>query len=127
VAAARAVGCRITVSLPPGTDGPDLALLHELSEPWGGRIEFVAETDAELAQVIRHGQTERVRYAAPDRVPAVIFAAVQDTGLYVARAPVLAEGRVELLWYVSEQSISSDYHRYGNLGPRADEPRAAVP
>jgi RHH-type proline utilization regulon transcriptional repressor/proline dehydrogenase/delta 1-pyrroline-5-carboxylate dehydrogenase len=28
-----------------------------------------------------------------------------------------------LLWYVEEQSLSNDYHRYGNLGPRADEQR----
>ena len=33
------------------------------------------------------------------------------------------EGRVELLWYVREQSISHDYHRYGNLGARASEAR----
>jgi RHH-type proline utilization regulon transcriptional repressor/proline dehydrogenase/delta 1-pyrroline-5-carboxylate dehydrogenase len=30
------------------------------------------------------------------------------------------------LWYVVEQSISFDYHRYGNLGPRASEPRSPV-
>jgi len=29
-----------------------------------------------------------------------------------------------LLWYVVEQSISFDYHRYGNLGPRSTEKRA---
>ncbi len=38
----------------------------------------------------------------------------------------LVEGRVELLWYVQEQCISFDYHRYGNLGPRSGEERAAV-
>jgi RHH-type proline utilization regulon transcriptional repressor/proline dehydrogenase/delta 1-pyrroline-5-carboxylate dehydrogenase len=36
---------------------------------------------------------------------------------------VLAEGRLELLWYLREQSISHDYHRYGNLGLRAGEAR----
>jgi RHH-type proline utilization regulon transcriptional repressor/proline dehydrogenase/delta 1-pyrroline-5-carboxylate dehydrogenase len=30
------------------------------------------------------------------------------------------------LWYLREQSISTDYHRYGNLGSRADEARADV-
>jgi len=39
---------------------------------------------------------------------------------------VVAEGRLELLWYVREQSISRDYHRYGNLGRRATEARAPV-
>ena len=32
-------------------------------------------------------------------------------------------GRVELLWYAQEQSISLNYHRYGNLGPRFEEQR----
>jgi RHH-type proline utilization regulon transcriptional repressor/proline dehydrogenase/delta 1-pyrroline-5-carboxylate dehydrogenase len=31
-----------------------------------------------------------------------------------------------MLWYLREQSISVDYHRYGNLGNRADESRAEV-
>ena len=34
------------------------------------------------------------------------------------------DGRIELLWYVREQSVSTSYHRYGNLGQRADEERA---
>ena len=88
--------------------------------------DVVEESDDELAMIMRDGQTERIRYGAPDRVPEAVFDAVKDTGLYVARTPVLAEGRVELLWYVIEQSISHDYHRYGNLGLRADESRAEV-
>ncbi len=56
----------------------------------------------------------------------VIHEAVADTGMHVAHAPVMMEGRVELLWYVREQSISLNYHRYGNLGPRAGETRADV-
>ena len=40
--------------------------------------------------------------------------------------PVVAEGRIELLWYLREQSISDDYHRYGNLGDRRNEVRRPV-
>jgi RHH-type proline utilization regulon transcriptional repressor/proline dehydrogenase/delta 1-pyrroline-5-carboxylate dehydrogenase len=36
----------------------------------------------------------------------------------VADEPVLPIGRLELLHYLREQTISSDYHRYGNLGVR---------
>jgi RHH-type proline utilization regulon transcriptional repressor/proline dehydrogenase/delta 1-pyrroline-5-carboxylate dehydrogenase len=124
VCAARAVGCRITVSSPPELRVPGLAWLEELTEPWAGAIEFIEETDGELASaILRHG-TERVRYAAPERVPGSIFEAAREVGLFVATAPVLAEGRIELLWYLREQSISRDYHRYGNLGERANEERA---
>ena len=44
--------------------------------------------------------------------------------MHLADAPVLAEGRIELLWYLREQSLSHAYHRYGNLGARAGERRA---
>jgi RHH-type proline utilization regulon transcriptional repressor/proline dehydrogenase/delta 1-pyrroline-5-carboxylate dehydrogenase len=50
--------------------------------------------------------------------------AAHEANVFIADAPVLAEGRIELLWYLREQSVSFDYHRYGNLGPRSGEARA---
>ena len=63
---------------------------------------------------------QRIRYAAPDRVPAAILAAAAQKGYYVARSPVLMEGRIELLHYCQNQSICDTYHRYGNLGDRSE-------
>jgi RHH-type proline utilization regulon transcriptional repressor/proline dehydrogenase/delta 1-pyrroline-5-carboxylate dehydrogenase len=100
--------------------------LKELTKPWAGAVEFVEETAEELAAAVRARQTERIRYAAPDRVEQVVQAASAETGLYLAAEPVSLVGRRELLWYVQEQSISFDYHRYGNLGVREGEPRAAI-
>jgi RHH-type proline utilization regulon transcriptional repressor/proline dehydrogenase/delta 1-pyrroline-5-carboxylate dehydrogenase len=120
------VGSRAIISVPPGLESPALALLEELTEPWAGAIEFVEEADEELAEAMRNGQTDRVRYAAPDRVPLLILQASAETGICVVSAPVSTEGRLELLWYLREQSLSIDYHRYGNLGARASEPRAPV-
>ncbi len=62
---------------------------------------------------------DRIRYAAPERVPGAVFAAAAKIGFYIAREPVLMEGRVELIHYFQEQSICNNYHRYGNLGERA--------
>jgi len=125
VCAAKTVGATITVSHAPGISPPGLELLDGLTEWWGASIEFVEETDASLAEVIRSHDTDRVRYAG-ENVPSEVLAAVGDTGIYVARTPVLEEGRIELLWYLREQSISHDYHRYGNLGGRFDESRRSV-
>ncbi len=125
-AAARAAGARITVSVPANGRPAAVDALEHVTETWGGAIEFVDESDEELAAVIRDGLTDRVRYAGRDRVPDNVLRAVGDTGVYIARAPVLAEGRVELLWYLREQSLSFDYHRYGTLGDRAEEARAAT-
>jgi RHH-type proline utilization regulon transcriptional repressor/proline dehydrogenase/delta 1-pyrroline-5-carboxylate dehydrogenase len=124
VCAAKTAGCRITVSTPSDIDSSAAKLLEEHTHSWAAAIEFVEESDERLAQVIRQHRTDRVRYAAPDRVPEVVRRAVAETGLYVAAAPVLAVGRIELLWYLREQSLCVDYHRYGNLGARADEPRS---
>jgi RHH-type proline utilization regulon transcriptional repressor/proline dehydrogenase/delta 1-pyrroline-5-carboxylate dehydrogenase len=121
-AAARATGTKIVVSYPDRSSVIDA--LEHTTELWGGAIEFVEETDEELAAAIRGGHCDRLRYAARERVPEVVLRAIGDSGVYVASAPVLAEGRVELLWYLREQSISFDYHRYGTLGDRAAEDRS---
>ena len=124
--AAHVAGCRVVISTPPGLESPPCQLLEELTESWAGAIEFVEETDAQLAQAIRERQADRVRYAAPDRASLEVLQAGNAANGCVVSVPVSAEGRLELLWYVREQSISTDYHRYGNLGIRADEERAAV-
>jgi RHH-type proline utilization regulon transcriptional repressor/proline dehydrogenase/delta 1-pyrroline-5-carboxylate dehydrogenase len=100
-----------------------IALLEELTKPWAGAVEVVEESDDQLADAIRKHRADRVRYAAPDRVPPVVLQAAGESGVCVVSRPVLAEGRVELLWYLQEQSISIDYHRYGNLGARSGEVR----
>jgi RHH-type transcriptional regulator, proline utilization regulon repressor / proline dehydrogenase / delta 1-pyrroline-5-carboxylate dehydrogenase len=126
VCAAHAAGCRVTVSTAPGTQNAAVALLEELTESWAAAIEFVEETDDKLAQAISERQADRVRYAAPDRAPLPVLKAGCQAGGCVVCTPVSAEGRLEMLWYLREQSLSIDYHRYGNLGVRANEKRAEV-
>ncbi len=123
VGAAKSAGCHVTVSYPHATATPAVQLLDQLTEPWAGAIEFVVETDGQLAAAARYHQTDRLRYADPQRVPELIRRLSAQTGLFVADAPVRMHGRIELVWYVEEQSLSINYHRYGNLGARADEPR----
>jgi RHH-type proline utilization regulon transcriptional repressor/proline dehydrogenase/delta 1-pyrroline-5-carboxylate dehydrogenase len=126
VSAARVAGCRITVSRPRGFNTDALQLLKSLVGSWGDGIQFVEESDQELAALLRDGYVERIRYAAPGRVPILVREAARPTGAFLADAPVLAEGRIELLWVFREQSVASRYHRYGNLLDRADEKRAPV-
>jgi len=126
VCAAHAAGCQVTVSTAPGMQNAAVALLEGLTESWAAAIEFVEETDDKLAQAISERQADRVRYAAPDRAPLPVLKAGCAAGGCVVSTPVSAEGRLEMLWYLREQSISIDYHRYGNLGVRANEKRAEV-
>jgi RHH-type proline utilization regulon transcriptional repressor/proline dehydrogenase/delta 1-pyrroline-5-carboxylate dehydrogenase len=126
-AAARAAGVRATISAPHSLVGPAAAaveLLDRLTDSWGGAIEFIEEDDERLAEAIQAGRIARVRYASPGRVPGVIRQAAANSLQYVADTAVTAHGRIELLWYFREQSVSHVYHRYGNLGLRTNEPRS---
>ncbi len=126
VAAARLTGARVIVSSPPDLDSAVVSWLDQATDAWAASIEFIEETDEALSAHVATSPphaTERIRYAGQDRVPTSLRAAASNNGVYLADERVLAEGRVELLWYLREQSISHDYHRYGNLGARADEIR----
>jgi RHH-type proline utilization regulon transcriptional repressor/proline dehydrogenase/delta 1-pyrroline-5-carboxylate dehydrogenase len=114
------------MSVPTGLKSPAVALLEQLTESWAGDIEFVEESDEQLIAAIAGRQTDRVRYAAAARVPQTVLKAAAAAGVGVATNPVSGQGRLELLWYLHEQSVSIDYHRYGNLGSRVAEPRAEV-
>jgi RHH-type proline utilization regulon transcriptional repressor/proline dehydrogenase/delta 1-pyrroline-5-carboxylate dehydrogenase len=122
-AAVKSVGGRSIISASATVHPKWIRLLHDLTESWAGDIEFVQQTDKELAETIEWGGLGRVRYASNTRVPMSIRRAVIGRYVHITDVPVLPVGRIELLWYVQEQSISNDYHRYGNLGARSDEQR----
>ncbi|MCP4038300.1 MAG: aldehyde dehydrogenase family protein, partial [bacterium] len=115
VLAARVCGCAFSVSTPPGKPSEIVERLHDLTGSWAASIEFVQETDDELAESVRAACVDRIRYAAPERLPDCVARAAAAVGAYVAATPVLGAGRIELLSYLREQSLCVDYHRYGNL------------
>jgi RHH-type proline utilization regulon transcriptional repressor/proline dehydrogenase/delta 1-pyrroline-5-carboxylate dehydrogenase len=127
VAAAQAAGARVIVSTPDQELGSSLEelvdKLDEVTDSWAAAIEFVEESDTQLAEAVRNRIAGRLRYAAPNRVPEVIRSAAAEVLTYVADTPVSPHGRVELLWYIREQSVTYRYHRYGNLGFRSEEVR----
>ena len=126
VLASRSAGCRTVVSSPTDQQISAVRLLDEITDDWAGAIEFVEESDAELAQAVREGHVERLRFAAPERVPFILRTAAAVDGAYHADVPVSSHGRVELLWYFREQTLSHLYHRYGNLGVRSGEENVQV-
>lgn len=123
VGAAHVTGARVIVSIGSREKDKAIKLLDDATDSWAAAIEFVEETDKQLPEAIRSGAVERIRYAAPERVPSLIRRAAAEQGIYIADEPVLPEGRIELLWYLREQSVCHEYHRYGNLGAHANESR----
>jgi RHH-type transcriptional regulator, proline utilization regulon repressor / proline dehydrogenase / delta 1-pyrroline-5-carboxylate dehydrogenase len=105
--AACVVGAPLTVSLAP--DSASWAWLAEC-----GGVELVVEAEAGLVERLAHpGDAERLRAWEP--ISTAARAAANGTGLAVIDAPVLANGRLELRWYLREQTVSRLLHRYGSM------------
>jgi RHH-type proline utilization regulon transcriptional repressor/proline dehydrogenase/delta 1-pyrroline-5-carboxylate dehydrogenase len=114
VAAAGICRNEVVLSVPPGVENRVTAFVFGTEGKRFLRdVQVVRQADHELIQALP--QLARVRYAAPGRVPPEVLAAAAARGFYIAREPVLMEGRIELIHYVQNQAICDMVHRYGNL------------
>jgi RHH-type proline utilization regulon transcriptional repressor/proline dehydrogenase/delta 1-pyrroline-5-carboxylate dehydrogenase len=120
IAAVKISGCKLRISSPKDLDTSVTRFLDtkEGRQLIGGSP-VVYELDKELIKSIPI--IDRIRYAAPERVPQDVYRAAAETGFHISRTPVMMDGRIELLQYYRQQSICNNYHRYGNLGERALE------
>jgi RHH-type transcriptional regulator, proline utilization regulon repressor / proline dehydrogenase / delta 1-pyrroline-5-carboxylate dehydrogenase len=85
-------------------------------------VQVAVETEAGLVErLARPGDAERLR--AWEAISTAARAAANGAGVTVIDAPVLANGRLELRWYVREQSVSRVLHRYGSM----TEPDGRIP
>lgn len=126
VGAARITGARVLACFDLTCPAEWPEQLARWTDPWAGGIEPFAADEPTFLHYLERSTWPRIRYAAPDRVTQEARLIAAKTGTWLADTPVSAHGRLELLWYVREQSVSYDYHRYGNLGPRSQEPRRPV-
>ncbi|MCK8603969.1 bifunctional proline dehydrogenase/L-glutamate gamma-semialdehyde dehydrogenase [Desulfoferrobacter suflitae] len=118
IAAVRIAGCDLAISIPPGLNNSIRAfLVGSEGRKFLDHTPLDGQSDEELVALLP--KIQRIRYAAPDRVPQRIYQAAAESGFYISRTRVMMEGRIELLQYFQEQSICDNYHRYGNLGERA--------
>ena len=107
VLAACVAGTPLTVSLPP--DSGPWAWLAECAG-----VRLVVEAEAGFVERLAHPEdAERLRVWEP--ISTAARAAANGTGVTVIDAPVLASGRLELRWYLREQTVSRVLHRYGSV------------
>jgi RHH-type proline utilization regulon transcriptional repressor/proline dehydrogenase/delta 1-pyrroline-5-carboxylate dehydrogenase len=105
--AASVAGVPLTVSLTPESPVPEWLRDH-------GGATVVVETEAGFVKRLAYpADAERVRVWGPISIAA--RAAANGAGLPVIDAPVLANGRLELRWYLKEQTVSRVLHRYGSV------------
>jgi RHH-type proline utilization regulon transcriptional repressor/proline dehydrogenase/delta 1-pyrroline-5-carboxylate dehydrogenase len=57
---------------------------------------------------------ERIRTCS-DGLPDAFYIRAAELGKHIADSKPLAEGRLELLHYLKEQSVAYEYHRYGSI------------
>lgn len=88
------------------------------------KVEVISESESHFIDRLKAGVLNRVRLLSPPS--SKLEQALAEACCQVHLAPVMANGRLELLHYLREVSISSDYHRYGNLGTREHEERAPI-
>jgi RHH-type proline utilization regulon transcriptional repressor/proline dehydrogenase/delta 1-pyrroline-5-carboxylate dehydrogenase len=119
IAAAGITGNTVVLSIPEDLDNT-VTLFLDSSEAHDILASTPIRRQSDEALIASFQVLQRVRYAAPDRVPGPVLKAAAKTGDYIARAPVLMEGRLELIHYVQNQSVCDNYHRYGNLGARTE-------
>jgi RHH-type proline utilization regulon transcriptional repressor/proline dehydrogenase/delta 1-pyrroline-5-carboxylate dehydrogenase len=94
-------------------------LLSSVCEEGPLGMRFIRESEEMLRERIAQNQMERIRFLSDPS--SAMRRTAADAGVYLYVAPVIANGRLELLHYMREVSLSMDYHRYGNLGIREDE------
>jgi RHH-type proline utilization regulon transcriptional repressor/proline dehydrogenase/delta 1-pyrroline-5-carboxylate dehydrogenase len=120
IIAVRISGSGLLLSFPAQASHPEAEFLMSTDfEPLLAGTVRRLQSDEDLIRLIP--KLDRIRYAAPRRVPDEVLAAAAQKGFYIDRSPVLMEGRIELCRYMANQSICNNYHRYGNVSERAYE------
>lgn len=107
VAAANTVKTPLVISI----DGKS-SLLNALNKALQNDSSILIQTEAQF--IAEMDQYDRVRTCTAE-LSAAVYGKAAKLGKYIATVKPVAEGRVELLHYVKEQSISFEYHRYGSI------------
>lgn len=95
-----------------------------LPEMWPAPLFLLEESEREFIERVTRGEVLRIRTLSS--ASEELLTAAARGGGYVCDLPVQELGRLELLHYLREVSICTNYHRYGNLGIREEEPRSPV-
>ncbi len=115
--AAKVCGVEVRVSLEEDMTNPISQFLFRYSQKILKEGDIIKrESEADFAKSF--SQVDRIMYAKEENISDFIFRKAADELTFIVRNPPLMEGRLELLNFFEEQSISHSFHRYGNLGAR---------
>jgi len=115
IMAIKMVGATLHLSIPKKSKKAELIWLESKRHSFIGKDDTFSRDD-ENKLIMKIPSVQRVRFLHPDNVSKNIYEAIADSAIYIASERFLSHGRLELMHYFIEQSISNSYHRYGNLG-----------
>ena len=107
LAAANIAKTPITVSI--NSDDPKFYILKKMSDK---KLTIKVQTESEFLNEMN--DYERIRTCS-NSISKEFYLRAAKLGKYVAMAKPTIEGRLEMLHYLKEQSISFEYHRYGSI------------
>ncbi|MBO4315865.1 MAG: aldehyde dehydrogenase family protein, partial [Prevotella sp.] len=101
------------VQLAAKTVGTPLTISVDNDHPLVGQLSGTIKRESldTFCQTI--GDYERIRTISA-QVPDDVFVAAANHDKYIAQSAPVKNGRVELAFYIKEQSIANEYHRYGS-------------
>ncbi|MCK9474235.1 aldehyde dehydrogenase family protein, partial [Sulfurimonas sp.] len=117
ISAAKIAGAELHISLPKKIKSEELAWLINNSRNILLK-EDVLELQSEDELIESMKKAQRIRFLNPKNVTKTIYNALKDEAKHIASEPFVSHGRIEMLHYFIEQSVTNSYHRYGNLGIR---------
>jgi len=116
--AIRLIGANLHLSLPLEMKKSENKLLDNISMLFSDE-ELLYEKEDELVNSIK--AYERVRFLTNEPISPKIYDGLSSEPIHISSKPFVGQGRIEMLHYYIEQSISDSYHRYGNLGEHKAE------
>lgn len=113
--AVKMIGAKLHLSLAKESNKAEFMWLESKQSSFIGKEDsFSRDDEAEL--IAKIPTVQRVRFLHPKNVSENIYKSLADKAIYIASENFVSHGRLELMHYFIEQSISNSYHRYGNLG-----------
>jgi RHH-type proline utilization regulon transcriptional repressor/proline dehydrogenase/delta 1-pyrroline-5-carboxylate dehydrogenase len=103
----------VVVRVGDGATEHDIQRCQLAAKVAGVTLVIARDGDDEFIARVRNLRAGKVRVLG--RVADAIYAACDEHGIVIDDAPVSSIGRIEMLHWVREQSVTQTMHRYGNV------------
>ncbi len=115
ISAIKMSGAKLILSLPSLLSNEHSLWLYDKASMLLDAQDEVYTED--LGQMLEHiPRVERLRFLNKSTCSPSVYAHARQHGVHIATESFISHGRIELMHYFYEQSVSNSYHRYGNLG-----------